>query len=218
MSEPEGFLSRWSRRKREAEQPTPVAAAQPQDAGDAMAAVPEVPAFDPATLPPLESIGAGGDITAFLQAGVPADLSRAALRRAWSADPAIRDFVGLSENAWDFTAADGVPGFGTLAPERALQLARQLLAPTLQEPAAPEPGAPFTNTLSTEAETAPATKAAEAAQECVCEQDAPALPGFAANPGNAAGSTSCAAQYPEAAADLAAVPARRHGGALPRPP
>ena|SRR5437868_2471234 len=31
--------------------------------------------------------------------------------RAILADPAIRDFIGLSENAWDFTAPNGVPGF-----------------------------------------------------------------------------------------------------------
>jgi hypothetical protein len=34
------------------------------------------------------------------------------------ADPAIRDFVGLSENGWDFTKPDGIPGFGPL-PDRA---------------------------------------------------------------------------------------------------
>jgi hypothetical protein len=53
-------------------------------------------------LPPLESIAAESDIRCFLAPGVPAELTRAALRHAWVADPAIRDFVGLSENAWDF--------------------------------------------------------------------------------------------------------------------
>jgi hypothetical protein len=70
--------------------------------------------FDPASLPPLESIEAGTDVSAFLRPGVPADLARAALRRAWVADPTIRDFVGLAENAWDFTAPGGVPGFEPL--------------------------------------------------------------------------------------------------------
>jgi hypothetical protein len=32
----------------------------------------------------------------------------------WTADPAIRDFVGLAENAWDFNAADAITGFGAL--------------------------------------------------------------------------------------------------------
>ena len=54
--------------------------------------------FDIASLPPIESIDADTDVTAFLRPGVPPDLTRAALRRAWSTDPAIRDFVGLVEN------------------------------------------------------------------------------------------------------------------------
>jgi Protein of unknown function (DUF3306) len=70
--------------------------------------------FGRANLPPIESIGTGSNIRPFLASGVPADLTRAALRRAWSTDPAIRDFVGLSENSWDFNAPGGVPGFGCL--------------------------------------------------------------------------------------------------------
>ena len=54
------------------------------------------------------------DVTAFLREGVPAELTRAALRRVWTADPAIRDFVGLAENAWDFTDPNAMPGFGPL--------------------------------------------------------------------------------------------------------
>jgi hypothetical protein len=70
--------------------------------------------FDAASLPPIESIGAGSDIRPFLEPGVPQDLARAALHRAWAADPAIRDFIGLSENSSDFNAPDAVPGFGSL--------------------------------------------------------------------------------------------------------
>ena len=65
-------------------------------------------------MPPIDSITAGSDIKAFLQAGVPQDLTRAALRRAWTADPAIRDFIGLAENQWDFTDPTAMPGFGPL--------------------------------------------------------------------------------------------------------
>jgi hypothetical protein len=70
--------------------------------------------FDAVSLPPIESIGAASDIRPFLEPGVPQDLARAALRRAWAADPAIRDFIGLSENSWDFNTPDAVPGFGSL--------------------------------------------------------------------------------------------------------
>jgi hypothetical protein len=82
---------------------------------------PPAEAFDPASLPPLESIAAGTDIRAFLARGVPAELTQAALRRAWAADPAIRDFIGLSENSWDFTAPGGVPGFGPMRPTDNIQ-------------------------------------------------------------------------------------------------
>jgi hypothetical protein len=62
--------------------------------------------FDAARLPPIESIGPGSDIRPFLDPGVPQNLTRAALRRAWATDPTIRDFIGLSENSWDFNAPD----------------------------------------------------------------------------------------------------------------
>jgi hypothetical protein len=81
--------------------------------------------FDAAGLSPIESIGAGSDIRAFLAPGVPQDLMLAALRRAWSTDPVIRDFIGLSENSWDFNASDGIPGFGPLITDDAGRLAAE---------------------------------------------------------------------------------------------
>jgi hypothetical protein len=72
------------------------------------------PEFDLASLPSLDSITAATDVRAFLSPGVPNELARAALRRAWSADPAIRDFKGLAENDWDFTDPAAMPGFGAL--------------------------------------------------------------------------------------------------------
>jgi hypothetical protein len=79
---------------------------------------PEVTAseFDPATVPPIESIDAQTDITVFLQKGVPDELRLAALRRAWTVDPAIRDFKVLQENDWNFNDPNSIPGFGDLGP------------------------------------------------------------------------------------------------------
>ena len=71
------------------------------------------PVFDATSLPAIDSIGAGSDIRPFLDPGIPSDLARAALRRAWVADPVIRDFVGLSENSWDFNTLDGMAGIGS---------------------------------------------------------------------------------------------------------
>jgi uncharacterized protein DUF3306 len=80
---------------------------------------PEVTAsgFAAATLPSIESIDAQTDIPVFLQSGVPDALRLAALRRAWTVDPAIRDFKGLQENDWNFNDPNGVAGFGELGPE-----------------------------------------------------------------------------------------------------
>lgn len=140
MTAPENFLSRWSRKKLDAAaEPTPTedTASAPastdaradkpadpsadkstdSDAPATSTAKPAAPVFDPASLPSLDSIGAQTDIRAFLQPGVPAELTRAALRRAWTADPAIRNFKGLAENDWDFNDPNAMFGFGELGPD-----------------------------------------------------------------------------------------------------
>jgi len=113
----EDFLTRWSRRKREvakAEAEPRVEATPAPEEPNPDATQKSEPEVDLASLPPIESINELTDITAFLRAGVPEELTRAALRRVWTTDPAIRDFVGLAENAWDFTDPTAMPGFGPL--------------------------------------------------------------------------------------------------------
>jgi hypothetical protein len=126
MSDPENPLSRWSRRKRRAAtankhaNATSDAVAPPrmtevQASGEARpGAEPIEPTLDPEILPPLDSITAQTDIRAFLAPGVPPELTRAALRRAWRADPKIRDFVGLADYDWDFNTEGAMAGFGSL--------------------------------------------------------------------------------------------------------
>ena len=125
MSDPKDFLARWSQRKLspEAPKPAPEEKTTALPAGEQGRPAAPDPEFDITSLPSLESIGANSDIRAFLQRGVPASLTRAALRRAWSSDPAIRDFVGLSENSWDFNAPDSIPGFGSLDADEVRQVA-----------------------------------------------------------------------------------------------
>lgn len=82
-------------------------------------------------LPPIESIDAKTDITGFLQSSVPTELRLAALRRAWSVDPAIRDFVGLQENGWNFNDPNSILGFGEIGPEVDI---KAMLAAILGEP------------------------------------------------------------------------------------
>jgi hypothetical protein len=104
VTDSENFISRWARLKQRNE----ATVAPPR---------PDTPAeepFDPASLPSIESIVANTDITGFLQSRVPAELRRAALRRAWTSDPAIRDFIGIAENQWDFNDPTAMPGFGPM--------------------------------------------------------------------------------------------------------
>jgi hypothetical protein len=141
MSGPEGFLSRWSRRKlvsprNEAFSPAPPARGEPQTETSGREAAQDVPleageptsgAFDPAC-PSIESIAADTDLSSFLQPGVPEELTRTALRRAWVTDPKVRDFIGIAESQWDFNEPGAMPGFGPLtAADAAAALAGQML-------------------------------------------------------------------------------------------
>jgi hypothetical protein len=115
----EEFLARWSRRKHEARavvDAPPLPEPPPPEQADAPNSPPPAAAAHTkdVEVPSIESITGTTDITAFLRRGIPPELSRAALRRAWAADPAIRDFVGLAENAWDFNDPNAMPGFGPL--------------------------------------------------------------------------------------------------------
>jgi hypothetical protein len=140
-SEPENFLTRWSSRKLANRGPSArqdaehkprdencaiedgAVAGERKDAADAQDTQP----FDVAQLPPLDSIGADTDIAAFLHRDVPPELARAALRRAWTSDPAIRDFVGLVENGWDFNDPSAMSGFGPISAEDVARLAGKLI-------------------------------------------------------------------------------------------
>jgi hypothetical protein len=155
MSDPETFFTRWSRRKQAAVTKTDetkssavssaedsefasaserMAGAERQDRDHAAlpGATPQSvsPPFDPLSVPPIEAITADTDIRGFLTPGVPLELTRAALRRAWVADPKIRDFVGLADYAWDFNAPGSMAGFGSLEMTDELRrLAARIIGP-----------------------------------------------------------------------------------------
>jgi hypothetical protein len=157
MSQPERFLERWSRRKREAADPPPESEAKENkknktnktnktDADPAPAAEEEKP-FDLDSLPSLESIGADTDMRDFLRPDVPEELRNEALRRAWAADPGVRDFVELLENGWDFNDPNAMAGFGPIAPDEVARLMAQFKLPELEE-APPEADKQSLSTLA----------------------------------------------------------------------
>ena len=222
MSADESVLARWVRRKRAAaarvrRQP------QPKDTGDGAAS--ETAAASPqpgetqshvasVSLPPIETISAGSDIRPFLAVGVPADLTRAALRRAWSADPAIRDFIGLSENSWDFNAPGGVPGFGSLA----MESARRLLARVTEDSDALSRRRSAIELSADDQTPAPVSEAGQRDPDPVTDQmkfvrDTDADHGNPVPPGR---KTNIAVQHERGERESSPpLSRRRHGGALP---
>ncbi|MCA3352524.1 MAG: DUF3306 domain-containing protein [Roseomonas sp.] len=191
--ENEGFLSRWSRRKRAVvegrapEEPTLPAPLEAKP--EAPPAEPEDD-FDPNSLPSIDSLTIESDFKAFLHRKVPLELRSAALRRAWSLDPAIRDFIGPADYAWDFNAPDGVPGFALELGGDAMKLLSHALG--LDAPA-PKP-------------------AAETPDEAVATAEAPA-PEAPPEPPSLA--IAEAAPEAEAPPEPPVERPRRHGGALP---
>lgn len=79
----EAFLSRWSRlkaeKKVEAESPLPSPPPAEPAEGETAEPIPE--------LPPIETLTKDSDFSAFLQAGVPDALRKAALAKLWASDP-----------------------------------------------------------------------------------------------------------------------------------
>lgn len=214
MSDDHNFLARWSRRKRQAQgqdvPPDPPAqapgdiAAEPAAAADA-----ELTPEELARLPAPDTLTAETDMMQFLRKGVPEALRKAALRRVWALDPAVRDYVGDARDySGDWNTPGSMPGFGPLLPSEGVKQAiadvsgvsgprshaevmRQASAlpaePTRGTAPAPSPSAaaPFPQEEAEVAGEPPAPEAAE----------------------------------PEATASVPALPApdaaRRHGGATP---
>jgi hypothetical protein len=215
----EQFLARWSRRKQEAKaghaEPVREEAAEADGSAssDRAGAEPVPPETDLSNLPHIESIDAATDVTAFLRKGIPQELSRAALRRAWSVDPAIRDFVGLAENAWDFNDPNAMPGFGPLdcSAEQVDALVRRIvggMAETAESPSEPLPPAAEDSARSAHAEAGSAQPPNPA--KAITE------PRPLNESASAELSSGSAASQPTAACEETPLPRRTHGRALPQ--
>jgi hypothetical protein len=111
-----GFLGRWAKRKAQARTQEHIEELAPQgELASQKETDDEAEPFDLASLPSLDDITGETDVTAFLRREVPDWLRNAALKRAWAADPGIRDYVNPAmEYAFDWNVPGGVPGSGEL--------------------------------------------------------------------------------------------------------
>lgn len=152
--EDDGFLSRWSRRKRAAaaeEEPAANLEIEPEDATfaeandtialspaenqdiGALAGEPDpdetLSAEEIEALPPLDTVTSREELQLFLRKGVPKALRQAALRKVWMMNPKISGYLDVARDyAYDWNVAGGVPGnSGTLSPSEALRMVDKFL-------------------------------------------------------------------------------------------
>jgi Protein of unknown function (DUF3306) len=190
---------------------------------------PSLPAslpFDLASLPPIESITAETDIRAFLAPGVPSELTRAALRRAWVCDPAIRNFVGLADYDWDFNAADSIAGFGPLRmTDDVAKMAAEVLEPSrteagLRNPLDPAPAIPKAEDAADKANIGAARSVAAETPDQAKDRDQPANETVASSLSDELSHREqkrAARQYTSTGPEKTNVVVRhRHGQALPK--
>lgn len=139
------FFSRWSRRKLEEAAPDPdEAAVDLRQAEDSAApvtpqtetSVDVVTEQELAALPDPDAVTTWSDITGFLRQGIPLALRNRALRRIWSLDPSIRDYVGDARDyAWDWNVPGGMPVSGPLpATTDVGKMVRSLYEPAPETP------------------------------------------------------------------------------------
>ncbi|MER2264539.1 DUF3306 domain-containing protein [Methylobacterium oxalidis] len=223
------FLARWSRRKREALAPETSAERSPEPLPQAVTGPAEAEAAlteeEIAALPSLDTLTAGTDLTPFLRKGVPVLLRNAALRRMWSLDPAIRDYVSEArEYAYDWNVAGGVPGTGPLLPgDDVKAMVGRIFGdvPDAEADLSPEPSAelaasedagvpPEPEPSATDSQPLPEAPAALPTPVAVAEVAQPELLGeHAQAPAEPSGDASVR-QNPQSLTRV-----RRHGGAIP---
>jgi hypothetical protein len=106
----EGFLSRWSRRKREVEQATPETTETELEHAQDSSEAAEAEVFDEeleanrlaAEAIDIDALGKDDDFTVFLKRGVPELLRKTALRKLWRTDPVFANVDGLNDYDEDF--------------------------------------------------------------------------------------------------------------------
>lgn len=173
------------------------------------------PPIDLSSLPRIEELTTESDLGAFLRPGVPQALRAAALRRMWSLDPAVRDFINCVDYQWDFNTPGGLP-FG-FANELGGDVAK-LLAQAIGKLEEPGPEAPAEATAAAPAGD-PAGMAPEG-QGAGAALDTPGAAGAAPAMESAEAAARLAAALPSAPSagwTLDAGPADRVPAALPEP-
>lgn len=205
----DGFLARWSRLKRETEQPAkqPLPAETKSPAQQEEAAPDADAPFDPAKLeiplPSLDDLKPGDSLVAFMQRGVPDVLRNAALRKMWVLDPMVRDFRSEAlDYAYDWNTPGGLPGItGPLAPNDNIESMVEAIFRPMgegQEEPKDEPSAEKAPEDQPMGTPEPAAIPVESANDLIAENEPKA---------------ELQAEKP---VETVEMPRKRHGGAMPQ--
>jgi hypothetical protein len=158
----EGFAQRWSRLKQQAREDEKKLAEVPPPDLPATTGTDEPPPtagdkpegekpFDPASLPPVDSLTKDSDYSLFMRPEVPEDLRQKALRRLWAADPVLSAPDPLDMHNLDYNAVPTFPegvktlfriGQGMLEPEPEAKVAEADAASRQAEGPAAAQGSP----------------------------------------------------------------------------
>jgi len=127
----ESVLSRWSRRKHEAEQAEPIAepalAVENEAEQSALAAEAESqPLLTDADMPPIESLNEDSDFSGFMSAGVSDELRNLALRKLFKA-PVFNIRDGLDEYDEDYTTFEKLGDIVTADMKHQIEVQEQKL-------------------------------------------------------------------------------------------
>lgn len=147
-AEEEDFVSRWSRRKtlsRDGIDPTtdehdetaPSDNAPTTESDDEASAIPD---DEPTRLPPLESLDGDSDYSAFLEANVPRDLQRQALRKLFHS-PKFNVRDGLDDYDLDFSNPEPLGNVITAEMRHRIRLEFERLAEKVADGDTPEEAA-----------------------------------------------------------------------------
>ncbi len=211
----DGFLGRWSRLKRSEAKPEPEAVEPDESPADEHTSpIQEASEPDrvtaPEDLPNIDEMTAESDLAPFLRKGVPKALRAAALRRAWSLDPAIRDYVGPAEYAWDFNNPASIPGFGGKITPGEISRTLQSLSGAAKGPEADPMPAGEVPTTEAESASPAEVEIADGTHETFADT------GMRSTPPADVPAEPTPVAFPKAAEPNMLVAARRHGGAIPK--
>jgi len=220
----EGFLGRWARRKKEAQQPAAPAAAEQPNArppnSEPAAPEPEPEMVEP---PSLDLVDKDFDLAHWLKQNVPEEWKLKALRRAWESDPTISGYLDPARDyALDWNTPGGAPGYGPLSESDNVE---EMLANIFGKP--PEPAPEQSEVVRNDVAVVRPSSNDGAEGEIAAPQQAAVAepppvrlsePAASAKPGETAAETTASAEAPSAAPqNRAEIPRlrRRGGGATP---